>query len=401
MQTTETFKKILQAWATNPRYIDCGGGARSGKTYSFLQLLSLIIPNDKTKTINSVVSETGPHLSRGAIRDFKAIMVEDGRWEDDRWNASNNIYTFPNGAILEFFSADQPGKVHGPARDRLFINEGQNIEFETARQLIVRTRGIVCWDYNPTRVFWAHEHYQGRENCVTVHSTYKDNRFLTSEQVAEIESYKGESNWWKVYGLGQLGTLEGIIYDFELIDNLPDYDYLKEVYGMDFGFTHDPTAIVRVLADTGRKVAYIDEICYQTGMLNRDITALLNGLEIKKYVDIWADAAEPKAIAEIGDDTGLKVLPSNKSAPTQHGKVTFQIQWLQGWKLYFTKRSTNLIKEARNYTWKSDRDGNLVNEPIDNWNHALDAMRYAMFSEFAGQNRGEYTIGFSIKPKYV
>ena len=393
MRTTRTFSKLVQAWAAHPRYIDSGGGARSGKTYAFLQLLSLVIPNDKTKTITSVVSETGPHLSRGAIRDFKTIMAEDGRWDDNAWNSSHSIYTFPNGAILEFFSADQPGKVHGPARDRLFLNEANNIPFEVARQLIIRTRDIVAWDYNPTRVFWAHEHYQGRDNCITIHSTYKDNQFLSREQVVEIESYKGDNNWWRVYGLGLLGSLEGVIYDFDLIDEMPPADGLREIYGLDFGFTHDPTAIVRLLADTRKKAVYCDEITYKTGMLNEDIKAALRAQNIPKTTKIWADAAEPKSIAEIGAGTSLNIRPCDKGAPTKSSRLTFQLQWMQGWRMYITKRSTNVIKEARNYTWDRDKDGNLVNTPIDAWNHAMDAIRYGLYSEFAGhEGKGQYNI---------
>ena len=169
---------------------------------------------------------------------------------------------------------------------------------------------------------------------------------------------------------------------------------LREVWGLDFGFTHDPTALVRILADTGRKIAYIDERCYRTGMLNRDISSHLQGEGIRRGIHIWADAAEPKSIAEIGRDTGLSIQPSNKSAPSQKNRLVFQIQWMQGWKFYVTKSSVNWIKEGRNYTWKKDRDGNLVNEPIDTWNHLMDATRYALYSEFAG-NTGTYSIGMA------
>lgn len=396
MRTTNTFKKLVQAWDLHPRYIDSGGGARSGKTYSFLQLLSLIIPNDPFPTINSVVSETGPHLSRGAIRDFKTIMAEDGRWDDNAWNSTNNIYTFPNGAILEFFSADQPGKVHGPARDRLFINEANNIPFETARQLIIRTRDIICWDYNPTRVFWAHEKYQGRDNCITIHSTYQDNQFISDEQRIEIESYKGDNNWWKVYGLGVLGSLEGVIYNFDLIDTMPSPTGLREMYGLDFGFTHDPTALVHILADTGRKIAYIEELCYRTGMTNPAIAEELKMRQIARNVPIWADSAEPKSIAEIGAISGCNIKACDKSAPVRSERRKFQIQWMQGWTLNVTKQSLNWIKEARNYTWAKDRDGNLTDIPIDGWDHCMDATRYGLFSELAGrEGLGQYNISFN------
>ena len=392
---TPVYYKTMDAICRTTRYVSSCGGTRSGKTFANLQAIFELAVQDTTPTLSSVVSETFPHLKRGAIRDFP-LSLQD--YYDERcWNKSDSIYTMPhNGAMIEFFSADAPAKVHGPARDRLFLNEAQNIPYETARQLFVRTRGLILQDYNPTASFWGNEIIEARPDCVTIHSTYRDNSFLTPEQVAEIEANRHDSNWWKVYGLGEFGTLEGVIYTFELIDEMPAPDGLREVWGMDFGFTHDPTAIVHILADTGRKVAYIDERCYRTGMLNRDISELLQGENIRYGIHIWADAAEPKSIAEIGRDTRLSILPSNKTAPSQKDRLTFQIQWMQGWRLCVTKASVNWIKEARNYTWMKDRDGVLQNQPIDTWNHLLDATRYALFSEFAG-TAGNYSISIRNK----
>lgn len=393
---TPVYYKTMDAICKTGRYVSSCGGTRSGKTFANLQAIFELAAQDTTATLTSVVSETFPHLKRGAIRDFPLAIGD--YYDAQCWNKSESIYTLPhNGAQIEFFSADTPSKVHGPARDRLLLNEIQNIPYEIARQLFVRTRGLILMDYNPTASFWGNEIVEAREDCVTIHSTYKDNSHLTAEQVREIEANMQDANWWKVYGLGQFGTLEGLIYTIDLVDSMPDGLLgLKEVWGLDFGFTNDPTALVRVLADTGRKEAWVDEVAYQVGMLNRDISAVLREQAIPRQVHIWADAAEPKSISEIGRDTGLLVQSCNKSAPTQRGKLTFQLQWMQGWKLHITKRSINLIKEARNYTWAKDRDGVLLNEPIDAWNHALDAMRYALYSEFAGrEGAGQYNI--SIK----
>ena len=389
---TPVYYKTMDAICRTDRYVSSCGGTRSGKTFANLQALFELAIQDEVPTLTSVVSETFPHLKRGAIRDFP-VAVGD-LWDDKAWNKSESIYTLPNGSVIEFFSADAPSKVHGPARDRLFLNECQNIPYEIARQLFVRTRGLVLLDYNPTASFWGNEQVESRPDCVTIHSTYLDNSFLTPEQVREIEANRHDANWWKVYGLGEFGTLEGVIYTFDLIDELPEPGGLREVYGLDFGFTHDPTALVRVLADTGRKIAYVDEVEYRTGMLNRDISDTLNQAGIRPGVHIWADAAEPKSIAEIGRDTGLRVQPCNKTAPTNKSRLTFQLQWMQGWSLHVTKRSTNLIKELRNYTWAKDRDGHLLNDPIDTWNHACDAMRYALYSELAGA-AGQYSISFN------
>ena len=394
MHLTPVFWKLDDAARKHPRYIAMPGGTRSGKTFAILQYLHLLIPKrDGPGEITSVVSETIPHLKRGAIRDFETI-IEHPLSADPRWNASDFIYTYDNGAKLEFFSADSPGKVLGPARRRLFVNECNHIDYEVFRQLAVRTTELIITDYNPAASFWCNEEIEPRQECITIHSTYLDNSFLTPEQVREIEANRHDANWWKVYGLGEFGTLEGVIYTFDLIDELPEPGGLREVYGLDFGFTHDPTALVRVLADTGRKIAYVDEVEYRTGMLNRDISDTLNQAGIRPGVHIWADAAEPKSIAEIGRDTGLRVQPCNKTAPTNKSRLTFQLQWMQGWSLHVTKRSTNLIKELRNYTWAKDRDGHLLNEPIDTWNHACDAMRYALYSELAGA-AGQYSISFN------
>lgn len=226
MRLTKVGRKTIAAWKEHPRYISSCGGTRSGKTFSILQtfIIALVeeVNNNRPATINSVVSESMPHLQRGAIRDFKQIMDTEGLWEESRWNETQHTYTWANGSVLEFFSVDNAGKVHGSARDRLMVNESQNIPYEIARQLFVRTRGQIICDYNPTHSFWLNEIVEARPNCITIHSTYKDNEFLTPEQVAEIEDNRSDRNWWQVYGEGKVGTLEGLIYEFSLCDSLPE-----------------------------------------------------------------------------------------------------------------------------------------------------------------------------------
>ena len=390
---TPVYYKTQEAIYKTDRFVSSCGGTRSGKTFASLQCLFELAVQDEVPTITSVVSETFPHLKRGAIRDFQDALGD--YWDEKCWSKGESIYRLPNGSIIEFFSADTPAKVHGPARDRLFLNEVQSIPYEIARQLFVRTRGLVILDYNPTHSFWANEQIELRPECVTVHSTYLDNSFLTKEQVAEIEANKGDRNWWQVYGEGKVGTLEGLIYQFTQVDDMPEGDGLREAWGIDFGFTHDPTAIVRVLADTGRKAFYVDEIAYNTGMVNGDIAQVLRGQSVPRWVHVWADAAEPKSIAEIGAASGCNVLPCDKSAPVKSDRLKFQLLWMQGWALHVTKRSLNLIRELRNYTWAKDKDGKLLDQPVDVFNHALDAMRYALFSELAGnEGTGQYVLGF-------
>ena len=391
MNATPVYRRLLTAIGQTGRFVSSRGGTRSGKTYAALEAVYKLACCDKTPTITSVVSETFPHLKRGAIRDFQNVLGD--YWDESCWSRGEYIYTLPNGSVIEFFSADAPAKVHGPARDRLFLNEVQSIPWEIARQLFVRTRGLVLMDYNPVASFWVNEKIETRENCVTIESTYKDNPYLTPEQVAEIEANRGDANWWTVYGEGKFGTLEGVIYTFEQVDEMPDPAGLREVWGMDFGFTHDPTAIVRILADTGRKVAYINEVAYQTGMMNAQIAQALTDAGCRPGVRVWADAADPKSIAEIGVASGCNVQACDKGAPVKSGKRQFQIQWLQGWTLRVTKTSLNWIREARNYTWAKDRNGNLTGFPIEAWDHLMDATRYALYSEFAGrEGAGQYYV---------
>ena len=407
MDTTTVFTRTLEQWKKHPRYVSSCGGTRSGKTYSILQLLYLQAVKDEKKgrapAITSVVSESMPHLKRGAIRDFKSILQADNAWDESRWSETDKTYRFANGGIIEFFSVDNAGKVYGSARDRLFVNEAQHISYEIFRQLAVRTRDRIVMDYNPTHEFWAMTKVECRPECLTIHSTYEDNEFLTDAQRAEIESNRSDRNWWTVFGEGKVGTLEGVIYTFDTIDALPtgmEATSLTEVQGIDFGFTNDPTARVRCLADTRRKIVYASERCYATRMLNRDIVADLTADGVNRFTPIYADCAEPKSIAEIAD-AGFNVMPCVKGME-ERKRLTFQLHWMQGWSLRVTKDSLNMIQELRNYTWMKDRDGTPLNYPIDKFNHALDALRYAMFSHF-GQDAGagQYTITFNHGKKAI
>ena len=383
METTRVFDEIAKAYRDGFRGVDSRGGTRSTKTYSALQFLVFLAVGLACKKIISVVSETLPHLKKGAIRDFERILQDEGiiggsLRDDARWNATDCFFTFASGTIIEFFSADAPGKVHGPSRDILFINEGQNIRWETANQLMIRTREFVIVDYNPTHEFWAHTELAPDPRFKQIVSTYKDNRFLTPAQVEDIEKGKKNANWWRVYGLGQTGQLEGVIYQFEQIDRMPDSPGLVRIGGLDYGFTNSKTAGVDILADVRRKKLYLDEMFYGSGMHNFDIIASLNAHGFpKKGPRLYADCAEPKANSEI-KLAGFNVWPSDKGK-----EITFQISFIQGWEIYVTKTSTNVIHEFRNYLWDTDRDGNRLNHPIKDYDHAMDAFRYGVFGQLA------------------
>jgi phage terminase large subunit len=383
METTRVFDEIAKAYRDGYRGVDSRGGTRSTKTYSALQFLVFIAVGLVAKKVISVVSETLPHLKKGAIRDFEEILQKEGiiagsLRDDPRWNATDRIFSFASGTIIEFFSADSPGKVHGPSRDILFINEGQNIKWETANQLMIRTREFIIVDYNPTHEFWAHTELATDPRFRTIVSTYKDNRFLTPAQVEDIEKGKKNKNWWRVYGLGLTGELEGVIYQFEQIDAMPDAAGLVRIGGLDYGFTNSKTAGVDLLADVRRKRLYVDEMFYKTGMHNFDIIAALNAHGFpKRGPRLYADCAEPKTNSEL-KLAGFNVYPSYKGK-----EVAAQISWMQQWQILVTKTSVNVIHELRNYLWDVDADGNRLNVPIKDFDHAMDAMRYGAYGQLA------------------
>lgn len=380
---------MLPAWNEGKRFLDVCGGTRSGKTFAILQLLILVIANDKTPTINSVCAETMPQLKRGAIRDFQNIMRRAELWNDANYSKTDCIYTFANGSILEFFSLDSEGKIHGLARDRLFVDEAQNIAWEKVRQLLVRTRGRVIFGYNPTREFWVHTEIQPRPECVSINSTYRDNEFLTAEQVAEIEANKKDARWWRVYGEGLVGAYEGVIYDFEQIDTMPEKGGMVEVYGVDFGFTHDPSVAVRCYIHTGRKEIYCDQLFYRTQMLNSDIVRELKANNVPNNATIIADSAEPKSIEEIRRSGYRNIEGAYKAT-----RLAEQIAHIKQYRIFITKSSVEAIKELRTFVWAQDRDGRQLNEPMKGNDHFADAMRYAVFGTTTG-NKGQYRINIA------
>ncbi len=356
------------------RIIANKGGTRSTKTWSLLQLM-LTIATSK-RVLISVVSESMPHLRKGAMRDFERILESAKAIEDKHYthNRTGHVYGFPNGGKIEFFSADSYTKVHGAQRDILFINECNNLEYEIFRQLAIRTSDTIFLDWNPRSRFWFEEHLEGREDCTLIHSTYKDNPFLTPMQIAEIESNQSDSNWWRVYGLGETGSVEGLVYTNWKISQTYPSEYKREFICIDFGFTNDPTAILRVRLSGGE--LWVDEIAYRTGMLNQDIVKELKDAGVARGAQIVCDSAEQKSIAEINNLGGFRAVPVAKGK----GSIVAGITQVQAYKLNVTQRSLGTIDELRNYSWKRDINGNYINEPIDRYNHSLDALRYGVIT---------------------
>jgi phage terminase large subunit len=370
------------------------GGSSAGKTFAILSLLYSYAANPECGPLEiSVVSESIPHLRRGALKDFLKMLNMTGLYQEELYNRTLLRYDFPHGSYIEFFSADQSDKMRGARRDVLFVNEANNIAWEAYHQLAIRTRTAIYIDYNPVREFWAHTELMHDPDAEFLLVTYKDNQALDPAIIREIEKAKTKAetsaywaNWWKVYGLGQVGTLQGAIYeDFEVVEGI-DVSRAKFVaLGLDWGFSNDPTALVAIYRQGD--CLLIQELLYATGLTNQDIAHKLRSLGITRAWEIVADSAEPKSIEEIYR-LGFNIKPAEKGPDS----VRNGIDILKRYKLQVTKDSTNLIKELRSYTWATDKEGKNTGVPIDSFNHACDAMRYVALNKLRVSNSGKYVV---------
>jgi len=345
------------------------GGSSASKTISIILYLIALAQSDKTKTITSICSESIPHLKRGAVRDFKNIMQGHHYWKDKLWNATDSIYTFETGSQIEFFSTDNGDKLRGARRDRLFINEANNITFEAFEQLEIRTKDFVLLDWNPSNEFWYYTELRGkRDDVEEITLTYKDNEALDQQIVDSLEQRKNRKGWWQVYGLGQLGEVEGKIYkDWQIIDEVP-HEARLERYGLDFGYTNDPTSIVQIFYYNGSYI--LNELTYQKGLSNKQIADIILSHPTALVV---ADSAEPKSIDEIAS-YGVSIVGAEKGKDS----IVNGVQLVQAQRISMTKKSINIIREFRNYLWTTDRDGKVINEPEGGFDHSMDAIRYGL-----------------------
>ena len=369
--TTRIFEENTRAWLDGKRRSLNEGGTASSKTWSILQVLILIAQHTKKKLQISVVSESLPHLKRGAIRDFFNILDESPD-NNLRYNKTEQTYRFGNG-VIEFFGADEAAKVRGPRRDILFINEANNVPWETARGLDIRTSKFTFCDWNPVSEFWAHSNWIGQPENAYIHSTYLDALDVLPQAVVDnIESNREKDpNWWNVYGLGLLGKIEGLVYPFfTQIESLPAQGNI--VYGLDFGFSGDPAVLIKntIFKDE----IYSQELIFEPGLTNQDIASLMADLGVQKHVDeIWADSAEPKSIEEI-----YRLGYNIKGAPKGPGSVEYGHQKVRQYKQYWTKDSLNCIKEQRNFRYVQDKNGKLTEKTTHLFSHGMDSRRYAV-----------------------
>jgi phage terminase large subunit len=363
------------------------GGTSAGKTFGILPILIDKCTKEKGLEV-SVVAETIPHLRRGALKDFLKIMRWTNRYFDDRFNKTLLRYDFANGSSIEFFSADDASKLRGARRDILYINECNNVTFEAYNELAIRTKREVYLDFNPANEFWVHKELKDEPDTDFIILTYKDNEALDESIVSQIEKNREKAatssywaNWWRVYGLGEVGSLEGVVFNnWKEIDTIPDEAKLVGI-GLDFGYTNDPTAAIGIYNWNGKRI--VNEIVYRTGMVNSDIAKIL-----PSGVVIYADSSEPKSIEEI-----RRYGKTIKGVTKGKDSINYGIDVMQRQEYLVTKSSTNLIKELRSYCWDVDKQGVRMNKPIDHFNHAIDALRYHEMEALGlKSNYGQYNI---------
>ena len=363
------------------------GGTSAGKTYGIIPILITKASTYANQEI-SIVAESIPHLRRGALKDFLRIMKSTNRFYEQRFNKSLLRYEFANGSVIEFFSADDSSKLRGARRDILYINECNNVNFESYNELSIRTKKEVYLDFNPANEFWVHTELKDETDSDFLILTYKDNEALDERIVKEIEKNRDKAltsaywaNWWRVYGLGEIGMLEGVVFsNWKIIDTIPNEAKLIGI-GLDFGYTNDPTAIIEIYNYNGQRI--VNELKYQTGMLNSDIAK-----ELPKNVVVYADSSEPKSIDEIRR-YGITI----KGVTKGKDSINYGIDIMQQQNYLVTSQSTNLIKELRAYCWDQDKTGKQLNKPQGKQDHGIDALRYHEMETLGlNSNYGKYFI---------
>lgn len=379
LRLTNVFHKNVDAYAAKRgddilyRYIINQGGSSASKTISTLQLLVQIALKYKKQI--DIVGLSVPHLKGGVINDMPMVMEGFDLDFHKMYQSSDKKIAFPSGSVINFLSVDKLGKAHGGRRDILYMNEANHLHYNIAEQLMIRTRERVFIDYNPTNEFWAHHKIldQEKDKSILIRSTYKDNPFLEQSIIDSIESRKGDNNFWRVYGLGELGVADGLVFEnFEVADfNIYGFD--NYVNGIDWGFSNDPFAFVRAAIE--RDTLYICEEIYQRGLLNKDSADIVK--RIVRGEAVFCDCAEPKSIQEY-KSYEVDARPVKKGA----GSIESGIKKIQSFSNVVIHPScTNIAAEFKNYQWKKDKNGDVLPTPEGGFDHAIDALRYALERE--------------------
>ena len=369
LQETTALRKIC---AMKKRIRIVQGGTSAGKTYDIL-LDELDEAIRQRGILTTIMSDTMPNLRHGAMRDFIKIAKETGAWDFAEWNSTYSTFVLPNGSTIEFYSADSEDAL-GARRDRLFINEANRITKDAFDQLEIRTEQKITLDFNPSNKFWAHD-LLTRPDVDFVKLNYLDNEALSDNIRNTLELRKGDgtSNWWRVYGLGEIGSLEGNVYEGWIpYDEIPKTAILKR-YGVDFGFSNDPTAVVAVYEDEDESLYLKTELC-AVKMLTPDLIKRLQTLPDGLFV---CDNARPEIIAEM-QANGLRAIPSNKTAGEKMNGKRYNIELVMRRKIHYLATDKELESEYLTYAWRKKKDGTIIDEPVDGNDHILDALAYAV-----------------------
>ena len=382
IKATEVFQKNYDA---TKRFVVNIGGSRSTKTYSILQLLIVKALSSEEPLTISVVRKSFPSLRISVMRDFFNILKELDLYSVENHNKSEHTYTLGQ-TIIEFFSIDDAQKRRGTKRDILYVNEANELTSEDFFQLQVRTTTQVLMDFNPSEYFWYNTELESRDDVEVIKSTYKDNPYLNEDQIKEIERLQfTDYQYYQIYALGEFAGDVDLVYTHNIVDTIPIDKAKLIALGMDFGFTNDPTTLIEVWKQ-GEDL-YLNEILYDTNLTNSDIAEKLREAGVDRYMEIIADSAEPKSIEEISR-MGFNIKPAMKGPDS----IKNGIDILKRHKINVTKESTNLIQEFRRYKWITNKEGQKLNKPIDQWNHALDAVRYVALNKLKEGKVGKYAI---------
>ncbi|MFV0468216.1 MAG: PBSX family phage terminase large subunit [Dysgonomonas sp.] len=371
---------FLKNYQSGKRVVVNQGGTSSGKTYTILDVL-FVLNMQHSNMVTTVIGQDIPNLKSGAYRDAKNIWSRSAVYQQwyNRPNETDRIFVCRNGSIIEFKSFDGEQDARSGKRDILFVNEANGISYDVYWQLAIRTRRRVFIDYNPTSRFWVHDHLVGKDDVELIISDHRHNPFLSEEEHALIESI-ADREYFRIYARGLTGRVEGLIFrNWDLVDAIPEV-YKGRWIGIDFGFTNDPTSIVDVRLSEGK--LFLDEVAYCRGLTNPDIAQILRTNGIDSTVGIVADSAEPKSIAEL-HNMNFRIEGAHKGADS----VKNGIDIVKRYPLFVSRRSANIRRELLAYKWRKDRDGNVLNEPVDANNHALDAIRYVALNKLGAVRR--------------
>lgn len=368
LQETTALRKII---AMKKRIRIVQGGTSAGKTYDIL-MDELDEAIRQKGILTTIMSDTMPNLRHGAMRDFIKIAKETGAWDFGEWNSTYSTFALPNGSTIEFYSADSEDAL-GARRDRLFINEANRITKDAFDQLEIRTEQRITLDFNPSNKFWAHD-LLTRPDVDFVKLNYLDNEALSENIRKTLELRKGDgtSNWWRVYGLGEIGSLEGNVYEGWIPeDEIPKNAILKR-YGVDFGYT-DPTTIVAIYEDENGELYLKLHLC-KVELTTPQIIAIAKSLPECLFV---CDNSRPEIIAEM-QASGLRAIGSNKTAGEKMNGKRYNIDLVQRRKVHYLRQDKELEQEYLTYAWRKKKDGRIIDEPEDGNDHIMDAIAYAV-----------------------